>query len=68
MLDVRADLPEHIAETFATLSFDPAEGDALPLEKVKFSETPEGKARMIAAAAKARRKERRGERRSRSRR
>ena len=39
----------------------------LPLDEVKFSETPEGKRRAVTAAAKARRKERKGERRSRSR-
>jgi 23S rRNA pseudouridine955/2504/2580 synthase len=66
-LDVRADLPEHIAETFGTLDFDPAAGDALPLDPIKFSETPEGKAKAEAAAAKARRKERKGERRNRGR-
>lgn len=67
-LDVRADLPEHIAETFDTLSFDVADGDALPLDPIKFSETPEGKAKAEAAAAKSRRKERKGERRNRTRR
>jgi 23S rRNA pseudouridine955/2504/2580 synthase len=67
-LDVRAELPEHIAETFATLAFDVAAGDALPLDPIKFSETPEGKAKAEAAAAKARRKARKGERRNRVRR
>ena len=64
-LDVKAELPPHMAESFATLGFELASGDQLPLDKVKFSETPEGKARQVAAAAKARRRERRGERRSR---
>jgi 23S rRNA pseudouridine955/2504/2580 synthase len=67
-LDVRAELPEHMAETFATLAFDLEAGDALPLDPIKFSETPEGKAKAEAAAAKARRKERKGERRNRGRR
>jgi 23S rRNA pseudouridine955/2504/2580 synthase len=67
-LDVRAELPEHIAETFDTLSFDPADGDALLLDPIKFSDTPEGKAKAEAAAAKSRRKERKGERRNRTRR
>jgi len=64
-LDVRAELPDHIAESFATLAFEVAAGDALPIETVKFADTPEGQAKLAAAAAKARRKERRGERRNR---
>jgi hypothetical protein len=47
------------------LGFDPADGDALPLDPVKFSDTPEGKAKAEAAAAKSRRKARKGERRAR---
>ncbi|GAO39904.1 putative pseudouridine synthase [Sphingomonas changbaiensis NBRC 104936] len=65
-LDVTAEPPAHISESFETLGFDPAAGD-LPLDEVKFSETPEGKRRAISAAAKARRKERKGERRGRGR-
>jgi len=65
-IDVTAELPEHFAESMANLGFDPAAGD-LPLDEVKFSETPEGRKRATAAAAKSRRKERKGERRSRSR-
>jgi 23S rRNA pseudouridine955/2504/2580 synthase len=65
-IDVTADLPEHFRDTLAGLGFDPAEGD-LPLDEVKFGETPEGKRRAATAAAKARRKERKGERRSRGR-
>lgn len=65
-LDVIAEPPAHISESFETLGFDPAAGD-LPLDEVKFSETPEGKRRAISAAAKARRKERKGERRGRGR-
>jgi len=65
-IDVTAELPEHLAESMANLGFDPAAGD-LPLDEVKFSETAEGKKRATAAAAKSRRKERKGERRSRSR-
>jgi 23S rRNA pseudouridine955/2504/2580 synthase len=67
-LDIRAELPGHIAESFALLAFEIAAGDALPIETVKFIDTPEGQAKLAAAAAKARRKERRGERRNRSRR
>jgi 23S rRNA pseudouridine955/2504/2580 synthase len=67
-IDIRAELPEHMAETFDTLSFDLERADALPIDPIKFSETPEGKAKADAAAAKARRKERKGERRNRTRR
>jgi 23S rRNA pseudouridine955/2504/2580 synthase len=66
-IDVSAELPEHFAATLASLGFDPALGDTLPLDEVKFSETAEGKRKAAAAAAKARRKERKGERRSRGR-
>ena len=59
-----AELPAHFAESIANLGFDPALGD-LPLDEVKYGETPEGKRRAATAAAKARRKERKGERRSR---
>jgi 23S rRNA pseudouridine955/2504/2580 synthase len=63
VIDVTAELPTHIAETLATLGFDPTAGDDLPLQKPKA--TPEAKQRKAAAAAKARRRERRGERRAR---
>ncbi|HEX8555707.1 MAG TPA: RluA family pseudouridine synthase [Sphingomonas sp.] len=66
-IDVTAELPPHLAESFATLGFEPALGDALPLDEVKFSETAEGKRKAVSAAAKARRKERKGERRGRGR-
>jgi 23S rRNA pseudouridine955/2504/2580 synthase len=62
-IDVSAELPSHIAESLATLGFSPMAGDSLPLEAPKAS--PEAKQRRIAAAAKNRRRERRGERRSR---
>jgi 23S rRNA pseudouridine955/2504/2580 synthase len=65
-LDVTADLPAHFAESLETLGFDAGAGD-LPLDEVKFSDTPEGKRRAATAAAKARRKERKGERRARGR-
>ena len=65
-IDVTAELPAHFQETMANLGFDPALGD-LPLDEIKFSETPEGKRKAATAAAKARRKERKGERRSRGR-
>jgi 23S rRNA pseudouridine955/2504/2580 synthase len=65
-IDVTAELPAHFAETLANLGFDLSSGD-LPLDEVKFSETPEGKRKAATAAAKSRRKERKGERRSRGR-
>ncbi len=63
-LDVSADLPTHFVESFKMLGFDPADGADI-LTPVKFAETPEGKQKLASAAAKARRKEHRGERRSR---
>lgn len=65
VLDVRAELPEHFAATLATLGFDPDAADALPLDDPRFADTPEGRAKLEAAQAKARRKARRGERRRR---
>ncbi len=59
-IDVAAGLPPHFAGTMANLGFDPADGD-LPLEERPAA--PAG--RRAAAAAKARRQARRGERRSR---
>jgi 23S rRNA pseudouridine955/2504/2580 synthase len=66
MIDVSAEPPAHIAESFAMLGFDMASGD-LPLDEIKFRDTPEGKQKLAAAEAKARRKARKGERRSRTR-
>jgi len=65
VLDVTAEPPQHFAESLALLGFDPRAGDALPLDEVKFADTPEGKKRAVSAAAKARRKDRKGERRGR---
>jgi 23S rRNA pseudouridine955/2504/2580 synthase len=65
-IDVTADLPPHFAESLANLGFEIQQGD-LPLDEIKFSETPEGKRKAETAAAKSRRKERKGERRSRGR-
>ena len=62
-IDVTAELPAHFAESLSTLGFEPLAGDMLPLETPKAS--PEAKQRKVAAAAKARRRERKGERRSR---
>lgn len=64
VIDVTAELPAHIGESLATLGFDQGAGDALPLEP-KASSSPEATQRKIAAAAKTRRRERRGERRAR---
>jgi 23S rRNA pseudouridine955/2504/2580 synthase len=61
-IDVTAELPQHFAESLATLGFDAAAGDALPLEQPRPAASPDRKA---AAAAKQRRRERRGERRAR---
>ena len=65
-LDVTAEPPAHFAESLDTLGFELEAGD-LPIDEVKFGDTPEGKRRAASAAAKARRKERKGERRSRGR-
>ncbi len=63
-IDVTAEPPRHFAESIALLGFDPKRAE-LPMDEVKFSETLEGKKRAISAAAKARRKDRKGERRGR---
>ena len=65
-IDILADPPEHFAQSLAYLGFDPALGD-LPLDEVKYSQTPEGRRKAASAAAKSRRRERKGERRSRGR-
>jgi 23S rRNA pseudouridine955/2504/2580 synthase len=62
-IDVTADLPPHFAESLAMLGFSPLAGDSLALEQPKAS--PVAQQRKIAAAAKTRRRERRGERRAR---
>ncbi len=64
-VDVRADLPPHMVESWADLGFDLELGDALPLDEPKKSTTPEAKRRAAAAKAKDARKERKGERRNR---
>ena len=64
-IDVTAELPAHFAESLATLGFEPLAGDMLPLDKLDPAQSPEVKQRRVAAAAKARRRERKGERRSR---
>ena len=64
-IDVRADLPQHMRDSFADLGFEIELGDALVLDAPKFAETTEGKKRVAANIAKSARKERKGERRSR---
>jgi 23S rRNA pseudouridine955/2504/2580 synthase len=63
-IDVTAELPQHFAESLATLGFSPMAGDSLPLEQNP-APSRDAKQRKVAAAAKARRRERRGERRAR---
>jgi 23S rRNA pseudouridine955/2504/2580 synthase len=65
VIDQTAELPTHFAESLATIGFEPMAGDMMPLDKPDPAKTPEAKQRRVAAAAKTRRKERRGERRSR---
>jgi 23S rRNA pseudouridine955/2504/2580 synthase len=64
-IDVTAELPPHFAESLATLGFEAMAGDMLPLDKPDPAKSPEIKHRREAAAAKARRRERKGERRNR---
>ena len=64
LLDIEADLPPHFVESFRMLGFEPGSAGE-PLTPVKFADTPEGRDKLAAAAAKARRKAHRGERRSR---
>ena len=58
-IDVTAELPSHFAESLATIGFDTAAGGVEPVK------APASGNRRVAAAAKARRRERRGERRAR---
>ena len=64
-IDGSAELPDHFADTLKMLGFDPLAGDALPMDSFDYKTDPEVKARREAAAAKSRRRERKGERRSR---
>ncbi len=65
LIDVTAELPPHFTESLDDLGFDPIMADLLVLDEPKFSETPEGKARIALNKAKSARKERKGERRAR---
>jgi 23S rRNA pseudouridine955/2504/2580 synthase len=66
-IDVTADLPHHFAESMKMLGFDIERGNALPLDETKARDTSEGRKKAEAAAAKDRRRARKGERRSRTR-
>jgi 23S rRNA pseudouridine955/2504/2580 synthase len=61
-IDVTAELPPHFAESLTTLGFDPSAADELALARPRPAGSPQ---RKVAAAAKARRQARRGERRAR---
>jgi len=63
-IDATAELPSHFAESLAMLGFNPLAGDSLPLDHDPAA-SAETKQRRIAVAARTRRRERRGERRSR---
>lgn len=65
-LDVTANLPPHMADSLTDLGFDLGLGDALPLITPKAKDTLEGKIRLKKNIAKELRKERKGERRSRT--
>ncbi|MDI1296919.1 MAG: RluA family pseudouridine synthase [bacterium] len=65
-VDIMADLPEHFATSILSLGFDFARGD-MPLDdEIDRTPTREDEKKFARAHAKAVRKERRGERRSRS--
>ncbi|MBA3577066.1 MAG: RluA family pseudouridine synthase [Sphingomonas sp.] len=64
-IDVTADLPEHFEQSLEMLGFSRLAGDMMPLDGPDASVIRQVKERRVAAAAKTRRRERRGERRSR---
>jgi 23S rRNA pseudouridine955/2504/2580 synthase len=66
-LDITAELPTHFADSIVQMGFSVEAGDALPLIQPKYSETAEGKKKAESAAAKQRRRDRKGERRGRGR-
>lgn len=65
VIDVTAELPPHFAESLATLGFEAMAGDMLPIDRTDPGTIPEVRERRAAAAAKTRRRERKGERRNR---
>jgi len=66
VIDVTAELPQHMAESLGTLGFELMHGESMPLDQPKPSQSLEAKKRKVSAAARDRRRGRRGERRSRS--
>ena len=64
-LEVQAELPEHFAESLASLGFSEMSGDNLPLDMEDAAPAGAGKKAKALAHAKAYRKARRGERRRR---
>lgn len=64
-IDYTAELPAHFAESLSTLGFDRMAGEMLPLDTPDPAKSPVTKAKRAAAHAKAVRKSRKGERRSR---
>ena len=62
-LDVTAELPAHFSESLAMLGFEPMAGDMMPMDEAPAR--PDAAKRKSAAIAKTKRRERRGERRSR---
>ncbi len=64
-IDRTAELPHHFAESLNTLGFEPMAGDNLPLDNPDPAKDPVVKRRAASADAKNRRRERKGERRSR---
>jgi 23S rRNA pseudouridine955/2504/2580 synthase len=64
-IDVTAELPSHIAESIATLGFELAAGDRMPIDDGPPPMTREVEKQRARAHAKSVRKERRGERRGR---
>ncbi|MGL4542524.1 MAG: RluA family pseudouridine synthase, partial [Polymorphobacter sp.] len=63
-LDIIADLPNHMTESFNLIGFDLSNGE-VPLDEVHYLDTAEGKRKAENADAKSRRKARKGERRGR---
>ena len=64
-IDVTAELPKHIADSLASLGFDPAMGDALPQEEDRGPPPKEVVKARAKAHAKTVRRARKGERRGR---
>ena len=67
VIDITAPLPQHFAESLATLGFEEMAGEMLPLQSETGRSTAEAKRRAASHRAKDARKARRGERRARGR-